>query len=75
MEIRKGQLMVFVPCISKIRRISKGRHADRLTALFESLKEEVEVLIPEHRSGNAKVRDKNNVVFYCNPKDLVSNNA
>jgi predicted nucleotide-binding protein (sugar kinase/HSP70/actin superfamily) len=71
MEIRKGQQVLFVPCISKIRRISKGAAAESLTALFESLKEVVEVMIPDHRSGNAKVRDRNNVVFYCNPNDLL----
>jgi hypothetical protein len=71
MELRKRQVVLFVPCISKIRRISKGRNADRLAALFESLREEVEVLMPLHRSGNAMVRDKKYVMFFCNPQDLL----
>jgi hypothetical protein len=65
-------MMMFVPCISKIRRIDKGRNADKLAALFKSLKEEVEVLIPLHRSGNAMVRDRRYLVFFCNPQDLLS---
>jgi hypothetical protein len=55
MEIRKGQQALFVPCISKIRRTSKGAAAESLTALFESLKEVVEVMILITAAGMPKL--------------------
>ena len=68
--MKDGDKVMLVPGISKIKMTGSSAHRNRVVDTLRAMSEEVTILSLYNGTGNSKVRDKYDKVFYCNPDDL-----
>jgi len=68
--MKNGDKVMLVPGISKVKMTGSSGHRGRVVDTLKAMTEEVTILSLYNSTGNSKVRDKHDMVFYCNPEDL-----
>ena len=68
--MKDGEKAILIPGASRVRTHSSNKHNIRVAETLKAMTEEVTVVTLETWSGNAKVKDKRGMVFFCNPDDL-----
>ena len=68
--MKNGDKVMLVPGISKVKMTGSSAHRNRVVDTLRAMSEEVTVLSLYDGTGNSKVRDKYEKVFYCNTNDL-----
>jgi len=68
--MKDGDKVRLVPGISKVKMTGSSAHRNRVSDTLKAMSEEVTIISLYNGTGNSKVRDKYDKVFYCNPDDL-----
>jgi hypothetical protein len=68
--MQKGDKAILIPGNHNVKGTGSSAHKSRVAEILRSMTEEVTIVQVNEFTGNAKVRDKRNMVFYCNILDL-----
>jgi hypothetical protein len=68
--MKNGDKAFLIPGRSKANITGTPATVCRVNEVFKSMTEEVTIISLQNSTGNAKVRDSERRVFYCNPRDL-----
>jgi hypothetical protein len=65
-----GDKVMLVPGLTNVKMNGSSAHRNRVKETLKAMSEIVTIISLYTGGGNAKVRDKFNRVFFCNPADL-----
>ena len=68
--MQKGDKAMLIPGKHNVKWSGSTKHKTRVMDVLKSMTEEVTIIQVNEHTGNAKVRDVRDTVFYCNIHDL-----
>jgi len=69
-QMKDGEKAILIPGVSTMGRNGTSTHKLRVDETLRAMTEEVTIISLVNTTGNVKVKDAKDVVFFCNMNDL-----